>query len=189
MSGRVDRVDRVGADGVAIIDYKTGKPKTQKDADDSLQLSLYALAAKEAWGMRADRLVFHNLEDNTAVVTTRDECAIWKPRSCEGAQDSRGHRGGKIFRQNRLPLQLLPVSEFVSGDGEGSACGAEERGAAGELKRGWGGVGEMHRSFASLRMTTLLTRDCRAAEFSEVEISLQKTLGTLIASPWLPYCN
>ncbi|HVM92686.1 MAG TPA: ATP-dependent DNA helicase [Terriglobales bacterium] len=72
VSGRVDRVDRVGTDGVAIVDYKTGKPKTQKDADESLQLSLYALAAQEAWGMRADRLVFHNLEDNTAVVTTRD---------------------------------------------------------------------------------------------------------------------
>ena len=81
VSGRVDRVDRVGADGVAIIDYKTGKPKTQKDADDSLQLSLYALAAKEAWGMRADRLVFHNLEDNTAVVTTRDECALEAARA------------------------------------------------------------------------------------------------------------
>ncbi|MGA9640677.1 MAG: ATP-dependent DNA helicase [Terriglobales bacterium] len=73
VSGRVDRVDRVGSDGVAIIDYKTGKPKNQKDADESLQLSLYALAAKEVWGMRADRLVFHNLEDNTAVVTTRNE--------------------------------------------------------------------------------------------------------------------
>lgn len=76
VSGRVDRVDRVDTGGVAIVDYKTGKPKTQKDADESLQLSLYALAAKEAWGMRADRLVFHNLEDNTAVVTTRDEGAL-----------------------------------------------------------------------------------------------------------------
>ena len=68
-------MDRVGDDGVAIVDYKTGKPKTQEDADKSLQLSLYALAAKEAWGLRADRLIFHNLEDNTVVVTTR------RPRS------------------------------------------------------------------------------------------------------------
>lgn len=87
LTGRIDRIDRVrtgggdsggvgsqsvGADGVAIVDYKTGKPKTQKEADDSLQLSLYALAAKEAWGMRAERLIFHNLEDNSMVVTTRD---------------------------------------------------------------------------------------------------------------------
>ena len=73
LTGRVDRMDRVGDDGVAIVDYKTGKPKTQKDADDSLQLSLYALAAKEAWGLRPDRLIFHNLEDNSVVVTTRTD--------------------------------------------------------------------------------------------------------------------
>ena len=30
-----------------IVDYKTGKPKTQEDADDSLQLSIYALAARD----------------------------------------------------------------------------------------------------------------------------------------------
>ena len=71
LTGRVDRIDRVTGDGVAIVDYKTGKPKSQEDADKSLQLSLYALAAKEASGLRADRLIFHNLEDNTMVVTSR----------------------------------------------------------------------------------------------------------------------
>ena len=72
LRGRVDRMDRAGSDGVVIVDYKTGKPKSQEDADKSLQLSLYALAAKEAWGVRADRLIFHNLEDNSVVATTRD---------------------------------------------------------------------------------------------------------------------
>jgi ATP-dependent exoDNAse (exonuclease V) beta subunit len=76
LTGRVDRMDRLGADGVAIVDYKTGKPKDQEDADKSLQLSLYALAAKEAWGLRADRLMFHNLEDNTMVMTTRDSADL-----------------------------------------------------------------------------------------------------------------
>ena len=41
---KIDRVDRTGGDGeVVVVDYKTGKPKTQDDADDSLQLSIYAL--------------------------------------------------------------------------------------------------------------------------------------------------
>ena len=40
-------MDRTGSDTVAIVDYKTGKPKSQEDADKSLQLSLYALAARE----------------------------------------------------------------------------------------------------------------------------------------------
>ncbi|MBZ5667148.1 MAG: ATP-dependent helicase [Acidobacteriia bacterium] len=71
VAGRVDRMDRTGPDTVAIVDYKTGKPKSQEDADKSLQLSLYALAAKEKLGKRADRLIFHNLENNTAICTTR----------------------------------------------------------------------------------------------------------------------
>src|SRR5208282_5687988 len=36
LTGRVDRMDRTGADTVAIVDYKTGKPWSQEDADKSL---------------------------------------------------------------------------------------------------------------------------------------------------------
>lgn len=80
LTGRIDRMDRIGTDSVAIVDYKTGKPKSQEDADDSLQLSLYALAAKEVWGLRADRLIFHNLEDNSVVETTRDDGDLEKTK-------------------------------------------------------------------------------------------------------------
>jgi DNA helicase-2/ATP-dependent DNA helicase PcrA len=76
LAGRVDRIDRTGPDTVAIVDYKTGKPKSQEDADESLQLSLYALAARETWGMRADRLIFHNLENNIPVFTTRNDAEL-----------------------------------------------------------------------------------------------------------------
>ncbi len=76
LTGRVDRMDRTGPDTVAIVDYKTGKPKTQEDADESLQLSLYALAARETVGKRADRLIFHNLENNTPVCTTRNDAEL-----------------------------------------------------------------------------------------------------------------
>jgi len=76
LSGRVDRIDRTGPDSVAIVDYKTGKPKSQEDADESLQLSLYALAARDAWGKRADCLIFHNLENNTPVYTTRTDAEL-----------------------------------------------------------------------------------------------------------------
>ena len=76
VTGRVDRIDRTGADTVAIVDYKTGKPKSQEDADRSLQLSLYALAARETLGKRADRLIFHNLENNAAVCTARNDAQL-----------------------------------------------------------------------------------------------------------------
>jgi DNA helicase-2/ATP-dependent DNA helicase PcrA len=80
LTGRVDRIDSTGPDTVAIVDYKTGKPKTQEDADKSLQLSLYALAAKEALGRRADLLIFHNLENNMAIVTTRNDAQLEEAR-------------------------------------------------------------------------------------------------------------
>ena len=79
--GRIDRVDRVSNDAVAIFDYKTGKPRSQEDADESLQLSVYALAAIEGWGVKPARLVFHNLEDNSAVATTRSELQLQEARA------------------------------------------------------------------------------------------------------------
>jgi RecB family exonuclease len=76
LRGRIDRIDRAGSDGVAIVDYKTGKPKSQEEADKSLQLSLYAVAAKQVWGQRAAQLIFYNLENNTSVVTTRNDAEL-----------------------------------------------------------------------------------------------------------------
>ncbi len=66
----MDRLDRIGGNEVVIVDYKTGKPKTQEDADDSLQLSIYALAARHM-GLTAASLVFINLENCTAVESSR----------------------------------------------------------------------------------------------------------------------
>jgi DNA helicase-2/ATP-dependent DNA helicase PcrA len=73
--GRIDRVDRSG-DAVVITDYKTGRPRSQEDADDSLQLKIYALAARETWGYQVERLVFHNLDGNTQIGTQISDAKI-----------------------------------------------------------------------------------------------------------------
>jgi len=70
--GRMDQVNSLGRKDVEIIDYKTGKPKKEADARKDLQLSLYALAAKEIFEWNAVRLVFHYLQNNQMQVTTRD---------------------------------------------------------------------------------------------------------------------
>ena len=70
--GRMDQVNSLGRNDVEIIDYKTGKPKKDADAKKDLQLSLYALAAKEIFEWNPVRLVFHYLQTNQNQVTTRD---------------------------------------------------------------------------------------------------------------------
>ena len=112
LAGRIDRIDRLNPDAVAIVDYKTGKPKSQEDADESLQLSLYALAARDALGKRADRLIFHNLENNTPVCTTRTDAELEaaKLRVRKWRRESRR----ESFR--RIPsiiARFVPIAIFV----------------------------------------------------------------------------
>jgi DNA helicase-2/ATP-dependent DNA helicase PcrA len=79
--GRIDRIDETATGGVVITDYKTGKAQSQEDSDESLQLSIYALAAREKWGYRADHLVLYNLEGNSAVVTRRSDFQLSEARN------------------------------------------------------------------------------------------------------------
>jgi ATP-dependent exoDNAse (exonuclease V) beta subunit len=79
--GRIDRIDQVADNRVIITDYKTGRAQSQEDSDESLQLSIYALAAREKWGYHADRLVLHNLEGNSAVVTRRSDFELEAAKS------------------------------------------------------------------------------------------------------------
>src|SRR5947209_17936828 len=67
--GRIDRIDRIGDCGVTITDYKTGKPQSQEDADESLQLSIYALSAREGCDYRAGRLGFCFISEGGATMS------------------------------------------------------------------------------------------------------------------------
>lgn len=71
VKGRFDRIDKIAGGEFAVIDFKTGKARTQDDADDSLQLSVYALAAQKELGSAASSLVFINLENGTAIESRR----------------------------------------------------------------------------------------------------------------------
>lgn len=66
LKGRIDRIDQCD-DGIEIIDYKTGKPKTRLTPQDKEQLLLYQLAARDVLGLKVNKLTFHYLQDNSTV--------------------------------------------------------------------------------------------------------------------------
>jgi DNA helicase-2/ATP-dependent DNA helicase PcrA len=72
LKGRIDQINSLGGDSVEVVDYKTGKPKKPAEARKNLQLSIYALAAKEIFELNPARLVFHYLQNNERQETTRD---------------------------------------------------------------------------------------------------------------------
>jgi DNA helicase-2/ATP-dependent DNA helicase PcrA len=70
--GRMDQVNSLGRNKVEIVDYKTGKPRKESEIRKGLQLSIYALAAKEIFEWDPVRLVLHYLPNNSTQATTRD---------------------------------------------------------------------------------------------------------------------
>ncbi|HBK35114.1 MAG: hypothetical protein UU08_C0001G0012 [Candidatus Uhrbacteria bacterium GW2011_GWE2_40_58] len=66
--GRIDRIDRF-EEGVEIIDYKTGSPKSEKQLtkEQKEQLYLYQLAARDVLGLTVKKLTYHYLEDHSTV--------------------------------------------------------------------------------------------------------------------------
>ncbi len=65
--GRVDRVDELPDGSHELIDYKTGRPKDAAQLGEDVQLSLYALAAREDWGLQAPRLAYYYVLDDQKV--------------------------------------------------------------------------------------------------------------------------
>ena len=73
INGRIDQINSVGKKDVEIIDYKTGKSRKEADARRDLQLSIYAIAAKEILELNPVRLAFHYLQNNQVQSTTRTD--------------------------------------------------------------------------------------------------------------------
>jgi DNA helicase II / ATP-dependent DNA helicase PcrA len=89
LRGRVDRVDRLrvaagvrGMEGAGgedpaveyeLIDYKTSRPKTAEQLREDVQLSLYALAAREDWGLESSQQAYYYVLDDLIVPVARGE--------------------------------------------------------------------------------------------------------------------
>ena len=71
-------VDRLPTGEYELIDYKTGRPKSAIQLADDVQLSLYAVGAREAWNLDASRQAYYYLLDDQKVsVPDDDHRADW----------------------------------------------------------------------------------------------------------------
>jgi DNA helicase-2/ATP-dependent DNA helicase PcrA len=75
LRGRVDRVDRLPGGEYELIDYKTGRPKSAAQLAEDVQLSLYAVGAREAWRLDASQQAYYYLLDDQKVAVPCDEAA------------------------------------------------------------------------------------------------------------------
>ncbi len=73
LRGRVDRVDRLPDGGYELIDYKTGRPKSAAQLREDVQLSLYAVGAREAWELETAAQAYYYVLDDAKVPVRRDE--------------------------------------------------------------------------------------------------------------------
>jgi RecB family exonuclease len=76
LRGRVDRVDRLAGGGDAeyeLIDYKTSRPKSAEQLRDDVQLSLYALAAREDWQLESSQQAYYYVLDDVKIPVQRDD--------------------------------------------------------------------------------------------------------------------
>lgn len=100
----IDLIDRLPSGGIDVIDYETGKVPNEADVDRSLPLSVYALACREALGMRTlGRVTLSFTESALRLSTTRTDAQL------EGARDDIPSR-----------LALMRSGEFAARSGD--AC-------------------------------------------------------------------
>jgi len=71
LRGRVDRVDKLPGGGYELIDYKTGRPKSATQLRDDVQLSLYAVGARESWQLEAAHQAYYYVLDDEKVPVER----------------------------------------------------------------------------------------------------------------------
>ena len=88
----MDRVDRLPDGGYELIDYKTGRPKTAAQLREDVQLSLYAVGARESWELEAASQAYYYVLDDEKVPVERSDAG---PRldHRDRVHGRRGHPG------------------------------------------------------------------------------------------------
>ncbi len=114
LEGRIDQINPLPDHAVELVDYKTGRPPSQKDADKSLQLSVYALAARDQMQLNPTRLTFYSLTNNEPV------CSVRTPKDLDVVIREIREVAAQIRQQlfppkTRLCVQVLRLRDDLPG--------------------------------------------------------------------------
>jgi DNA helicase II / ATP-dependent DNA helicase PcrA len=106
LRGRVDRVDRRPDGSYELIDYKTGKSKSEEELREDVQLSLYQMGAREAWRLETSaQSYFYVLTGEKVPVEHSEE-------ELERVKGTVTEIAGGILRQDFEPTPSPEVCRF-----------------------------------------------------------------------------
>jgi DNA helicase-2/ATP-dependent DNA helicase PcrA len=125
LTGRMDQVNRIAPGQEEIVDYKTGKPRDAEKARKDLQLSAYALAAREFFDWNPARLTLHYLQNDQPVSATRDDKQLKKVRN-------EIQEAAACIRAGEFPANPGFACRYCDYE---SICPAREQGAAADADR------------------------------------------------------
>jgi DNA helicase-2/ATP-dependent DNA helicase PcrA len=106
LRGRVDRVDRLPDGRYELIDYKTGKPKTELELREDVQLSLYQMGAREAWGLETSAQSYYYVLDGEKVPVAHSDEELDRVRRTVA------EIAGGITRQEFEPTPSYEICSF-----------------------------------------------------------------------------
>src|SRR4051812_2306741 len=106
LRGRVDRVDRHPDGSFELIDYKTGKAKTEDELREDVQLSVYQMGARESWRLETSaQSYFYVLTGEKVPVEHSDE-------ELERVRATVSEIAGGILKQRFEPTPSPEICRF-----------------------------------------------------------------------------
>jgi len=118
LRGRVDRVDKLPDDTYELIDYKTGKAKSEDDLRHDIQLSIYQMGARESWQVETSAQSYMYVMTGEKVPVTHSDAELDRVKAAVA------RIGDGIMRQE---FQPTPTAEICSFCDYRIICPAAER--------------------------------------------------------------
>ena len=106
LRGRVDRVDRHPDGSYELIDYKTGKAKTEEQLREDIQLSLYQMGARESWQLETSAQSYFYVLTGEKVPVKHSEEELERVRATVA------EIGDGILRQDFEPTPSHEICSF-----------------------------------------------------------------------------